>query len=154
MSDGTTWQQCHWRNFQNKSEDCVGLPQGQQLQIHPQAHTPLHPHSVLCLLAWLHPVEAWWTCYQSSTRLIHHLCTGDDLVANLAAVRRTSSTRTYSRLIWFLKMFQCSAKTVRATGTIWLLWAQRLHGMRLSSGSSLRFKSFPGVDMTARQWRF
>lgn len=49
-------------------------------------------------------------------------------------------------------MFQCSAKAVRAEGTMWFLWAQSLHGMGFNSSSIhnhrmyFNFTSRPSIE--------
>lgn len=84
-------------------------------------------------------VYAGWVTYcndlittlpESSTSCTYHLQTGK----GYTTIVRMLSTRTLSKLIWYWRMFRCSAKTVRLGGPRWLLWAQ-LHCLRFGSSS-------------------
>lgn len=78
-------------------------------------------------------VDAVSKSYVSSTR---NLQTGDDFAGDHATAGSMSSVRTFSRLIWYWRMFHHSAKTARTGYARWHSWAERIRGMRVSSNSS------------------
>lgn len=91
-----------------------------------------------------HAIIQWWVhwldsilwrpdvhTYQSHLPVQPNICK-QEIAANYAVTGTTSSARISRRLICYWRMFWCSAKTVGAEGTRWLLWAQRLHEMRCS----------------------